>query len=60
MSKSYISRANEESKSEDEVRRIIETSSSEEVKEELERPEESFTSSDEEVDMRQIPCIRRG
>jgi len=60
MSRSIVSRGDEECKSEDEVRRIIETSSSEEIKEELERLEDSSTSSDEELDLRQIPCLKQG
>ena len=60
MSRYFVSRGNEECKSEDEVRRIIETSSSEEIKEELERLEDSSTSSDEELDLRQIPCLKQG
>jgi hypothetical protein len=60
MSRSVVSRGVEECKSEDEVRQIIETSSSEEIKEELERLEDSSTSSDEELDLRQIPCLKQG
>lgn len=53
-------KSEEECKSEDEVRRVIETSSSEEIKEELEKLEDSSTSSDEELDPRQIPRLKHG
>lgn len=60
MSRSTVSRGDEEWKSEDEVRRIIETSSSEEIKEAIEGLEDSSTSSEEELDPRQIPRIKQG
>jgi hypothetical protein len=53
-------KSEEECKSEDEVRRVIETSSSEEIKEELEKLEDSSTSSDDELDPRQIPRLKHG
>ena len=57
MSRSVADRS-EDCKSEDEVRRVIESSSSEEIKEA--RIEDSSTSSDEEVDPRQIPRLKQG